>query len=82
VWADKQSLLSLEGRTCTFINWIVQALNCYMSGSQLGLVMYGLSPRLTNQRIAPKPDLCMALDDIKDHKIISKLLFNYIIKCL
>ena len=52
VRADKQSLLSLEGRACTFINWIVQALNCYMYGSQLGLVMYGLSPRFTNHRIA------------------------------
>jgi hypothetical protein len=34
----------LEGGACTLIIRTVQALKCYMSGSQLGLTMYGLSP--------------------------------------
>ena len=36
VWAGKDSLLSLEEGTYTLINRTVQALKCYMSGSQLG----------------------------------------------
>jgi hypothetical protein len=52
VWADRESSLSLRGRTFTFIPRTVQPLGCIMSRYQAGSVIYGLATVIQLQRIA------------------------------